>query len=74
MGTKFDKDPLALKQNNYATKIINVYINLDVWPNNPLNNFILKNCLFDATNIVKNSDKENWMYSGYGIAFNEAGS
>ena len=26
MEIKFDKDPLAVKQNNYLTKIINVYI------------------------------------------------
>ena len=28
-----------------------------------------KNCLFGATNIVKNSDKVKYVYSGYGIAF-----
>ena len=26
MGIKFDKDPLALEQNNYARKIVNVNI------------------------------------------------
>ena len=31
-------------------------------------NFTLKNCLFGATNIVKNSDKEKYVYRGYGIA------
>ena len=30
----------------------------------------LKDCLFGATNIAKNSDNDKWMYSGYGIAFN----
>ena len=52
---KFDKDPLALEQNNYLTKIVNVYIvyDLDVWPRNPTNNFKIKNFLFGATNIVK---------------------
>ena len=34
----------------------------------PLRNFTLKNCLFVATNIVKNSDKEKYVYSGYAIA------
>ena len=35
------KDTLAVKQNNYATKIVNAYIvyDLNAWPNNPLNNF-----------------------------------
>ena len=52
---KFDKDPLALEQNNYLTKIVNVCIvyDLDVWPRNPTNNFKIKNFLFGATNIVK---------------------
>ena len=26
-----------------------------------------------ATNIVKNSDKDNWVFSGYGIAFDGEG-
>ena len=30
MGIKFDKDPLAVEQNNYATKIVNAYINYDL--------------------------------------------
>ena len=60
MGIKFDKDPLAVERINYLTKIVNVYIvyDLDAWPRNPNNNFKFKSCLFGATNIVKNSDKE----------------
>ena len=67
MGIKFDKDPLAVEQNNYSTKIVNVYIVyvLAASPRNPTNNFKFKNCLFGATNIVKNSDKEKYVYSGY---------
>ena len=59
-GIKFDKDPLTVEQNNYLTKILNVYIvnDLDAWQRNPTNNFKFKNCLFGAANIVKNSDKE----------------
>ena len=76
VGIQFDKDPLAVEQNNYLTKIVNVYIvfDLDAWPGNPTNNFKFKNCLFGATNIVKNRDKENYVYSGYGITFDSAGS
>ena len=76
MGIKFDKDPLAVEQNNYLTKIVNVYIvyDLDAWLRNPTNNFKFKNCLFGATNIVKNSDKEKYVYSGYGITFDSGGS
>ena len=32
------------------------------------------NCLFGATNIAKNSSKEKWVCSGYGMAFDGAGS
>ena len=44
MGIKFDKDHLAVKQNNYLNKIVNVYIvyDLDAWPRNPTNNFKLR--------------------------------
>ena len=58
---KFDKDPLAVEQNNYFTKIVhifNIYKNLyifydsDHWPRNPTDNLKFKNCLFRATNIV----------------------
>ena len=55
MGIKFDKDHLAVEQNNYLTKIVNVYIfyDLDKWARNPTNNFKFKNSLFGASNIVK---------------------
>ena len=58
------------------SKIVNVYIacDLDAWPRNPTNNFKFKNCLFGATSIVKNSDKERYVYSGYRITFDRAGS
>ena len=62
----FDKDPLAVQRNNYLTKTVNIYIvyDLDAWPRNPTNDFKFMNCLFGATNIVKNSDKEKYAYSG----------
>ena len=36
MGKKLDKDPLAVEQNIYTTKIVNAYIvyDLDAWPRN----------------------------------------
>ena len=39
MGVKFDKDPLGVEQNNYLTKIVNVYIVYDLaaWPRNATN-------------------------------------
>ena len=56
---KFDKDPLALEQNNYTSKIANVYIvcDLDAWPRNPTSNFKFKSCLSGSTSIVKNCDE-----------------
>ena len=76
MGIKFDKGPLAAEQSNYFTKIVNVHIvyDLDAWPKNSTNNFKFKNCLFGETNIVKNSDKEKYLYKTYGIIFDSAGS
>ena len=58
-------------KNNYASKVVNVSIvyDLDNCPISLLNNFVFKNCLFGATNIVKNSEN-----SGYGKAFDGAGS
>ena len=77
MGKKYNKDPLAAEQNNYLTKIVNVYIvyDFDAWPRNPTNNLKFKNCLFGATNIVKNGMyKEKYVYSGYRITLDSAGS
>ena len=38
-----------------------------------LRNFTIRNCLFDATTIVKNSEEEKYMYRCYGIAFDGKG-
>ena len=56
---QFSKSVLVVEQNNYATKILSSYIvyEWDHWQRNPLNNFTLKNFLFDATNAVKNREK-----------------
>ena len=76
IGIKFDKDLSAVEQKNSLTKIINVYIvyELNTWPKNPTYNFKFKNCLFGAHNVVKNSDKEKYVYSRYGITFDSGGS
>ena len=60
-----------MEQNNCATKIVNAYIvyDLDDWLKILLDNIELKNCLFGATNIVKNRDKSKWMYRGCRIVF-----
>ena len=58
------------------TKIVYVYIvYLDAWPRNSTNNFNFRNCLFGVNKLVKNSDKEKYVHSGYGIiTFNNASS
>ena len=50
-----------------------IVYDVDAWLKILLRNLILKNCLFRATNIVKNSNKEKYVYSGYRIAFNGKG-
>ena len=46
IGIQFNNTPLVIEQNNYTTRIVNVYIvfNLDNRPKNHLRNFTLKNC------------------------------
>ena len=73
LGIKFYEYSVAVEQNNYKTEIVNASIvcDLDTCPRNPTNSFKLKNCLFDTTNIVKNSDKKKWVNSGYRIFFHD---
>ena len=63
---QFNNIPLVVEQNNYTTKIVNVYIvyDLEYWRKITLRIFELKHCLFGVTNRVKNNDKEKYMYRG----------
>ena len=56
-------------------KIVNVYFvcDLDASSRNPTNNFKFKNCLLGANSVVKYSDKEKYVYSGYRITFDSEG-
>ena len=45
-----------------------IVYDLDTWVKILLRNFTIRNCLFDATTIVENSDKEKYVYRCYGIA------
>ena len=60
---QFNNTSLVIEQNNYTSKIINVFIvyDLDNCPNNLLRNFTLKSCLFGATNVVKTNDKGKYI-------------
>ena len=63
---KFDKDPLAIEQDIYTTKIVSIYIayDLDTWARNPNNNIKLKFLLLGTSNTVKIVIKN----SGYIVA------
>ena len=58
VGIQFDQDPFAVEQNNYLTKIVNVYIVYDFYirPRNPTINLKFMNCLDGAISVVTNSD------------------
>ena len=54
MGIKFDRDLLAVEQNNYLSKIVNLYIVYDVDAWSILLAIANKlNCLFGGTTVVK---------------------
>ena len=60
---QFLNNSLLAENKNYLTKTINAYVayDLNYWPRNPSHNVTLKDCLFDATNIVKNTDQVNFV-------------
>ena len=64
MGMKFGKNPLAVERNSYLNKNVNVCIvyDLDAWPKIPRRNIAIKNCLFGATGVVKNSNNKKYVY------------
>ena len=64
------------KKSMLKTKILNAYFayELDAWPRNLLNRFILKYFLFGTTNKVNTSDKAKRVYSSHGTAFAGKGS
>ena len=73
---QFNNTLLVVELNNYTAKTVNVYIvsDLGYWPKIQRRNFTSKNFLFEATNIVTNNNKEKYVYSRYGIAFDGKGS
>ena len=56
-------------------KIVNIYIVYELGASSShINNRTLKNCLFGAVTLTKNSHIDKYGYSGYGIGFNRRGS
>ena len=54
MRIKFDKTPLAVEQNKYLSKILNVCVvyDLNAWPRNPIKNLRFKNFLFWSISFI----------------------
>ena len=71
MGIEFDKDSLAVEQKQNFKCLYCLWFRC--FPRNPTNNFKFKNCLFEATCVVINGDKEKYAYTSSGIAFDSAG-
>ena len=68
-----------LKQSNKTPytheKIVNIYIVYELGASSSNDNDpTLKKCLFGAVTLTKNSDIENYKYSGYGIGFDRRSS
>ena len=64
----------SLKQSNKLTyahnTIVNIYIVYELGASTSNDNDpTLKNCLFGAVSLTKNSDTDNYKYSSYGIEF-----
>ena len=47
---------------------------LNNWPQNTTNNFLLKNCYFATIELVRNRIKSKFTYNGQGIPFDGEGS
>ena len=69
MEANFDKDSLAIEQNNFLKKLVNDYIVFHLDNLDPK----FKNCLYGATSILKKRINKV-VYSGYGMRFDGAGS
>ena len=56
-------------------KVVNIYIVYKLGASSSqVNDPTLKNCLFGAVTLTKNSDIDKYGYSGYGIGFDRRGS
>ena len=56
-------------------KIVNIYIFYELGASSSrVNDSTLKNCLFGAVTLTKNTDIDRYGYSGYGIGFDRRGS
>ena len=71
---RFNGDLLRQNQVTYNHgPVVNIYIVYETTPDTETSNTTLKNCLFGAIKITKNSDVDKYKYSGYGIGFDSRG-
>ena len=55
-------------------KVVNIYIVHELGASSShVNDSTLKNCLFGAVTLTKNTDIDRYGYSGYGIGFDRRG-
>ena len=73
---KFTRSCLKQSDHIYThKKVANIYIVYELGASTSyFSDATLKNCLFDAVNLTKNTDIEKYKYSGYGIGFDRTSS
>ena len=73
---KFTGNYLKQDQISYTHgKVVNIYIVYELGASTSNDNDpTLKNCLFGAITLTKNTDIEKYEYSGYGIGFDRRSS
>ena len=72
---KFNGSILRQPKISYTHQnILNIYIVYELGASTSYNNPTLKNCLFAAVTLTKNTDIEKYGYSGYGICFDRRSS
>ena len=73
---KFTESCLKQSEISYTHgKIVNIYIVYELGASSShVNDPTLKNCLFGAVTLTKNTDIDKYGYSGYGNGFDRKGS
>ena len=76
IGVKFDGGCLKQDQRSlFHERIVNVYIVYEISKNINISDYpTLETCLFGCVKLTKNTNIDNYGYSGYGIGFDRHGS
>ena len=72
---KFSGDYLKQEKITFIhRKTVNIYVVYEIDDYHPTTSYpTLENCLFDAVELTKQVDVDQYKYSGYGIGFNRKG-